>query len=313
MEWNAIKVAHNGNDTYIRAYRGDEFVWEKYKYWSDEPFWVENVNDFDVLFLGDSYYSWMGQKTNNGEYINGKILFSFDKTNWDDLYSFDYQGRITIPPHSKVWFINDSDFDLEHDRTNSYNLFNIVEFGEISGNTNNYAMYNIGGNFHSLIYNWNAKVVNLHNAYAFRMFFMRNRIIDASELVLPATTLTKYCYDEMFKQNYELKQPPKILPALTLAEYCYHEMFEYCYEIENSPILPALYGVKNCYENMFTYCQKIKKITCLLRNQTTVDCTRDWVRYDQRECGSLYIYPGAHWGNDSDSDVPRNWFIRNYC
>lgn len=63
--------------------------------------------------------------------------------------------------------------------------------------------------------------------YAFRYLFYNTNIIDASELELPWTTLSEYCFIRMFYNCYSLIEPP-YLPATTLANYCYTYMFRSC-------------------------------------------------------------------------------------
>lgn len=58
-----------------------------------------------------------------------------------------------------------------------------------------------------------------------RLFFRNNRLVDISELELPATTLADSCYREMFAYCTSLSAVPTLLPATTLADNCYSNMF----------------------------------------------------------------------------------------
>ena len=86
--------------------------------------------------------------------------------------------------------------------------------------------------------------------------FRGSRLIDASNLILPATTLANYCYEGMFSGCANLTTAPK-LPATTLTEYCYEYMFKGCTNLTVAPELPATTLANNCYEYMFAYCENL--------------------------------------------------------
>ena len=73
-------------------------------------------------------------------------------------------------------------------------------------------------------------------------------IVDASELILPATTLSNNCYVEMFKNCTNLQKSPVEFPALVLSNNCYQEMFNGCNKLTTTPILPAPVLVRQCYQ-----------------------------------------------------------------
>jgi hypothetical protein len=78
-------------------------------------------------------------------------------------------------------------------------------------------------------------------------------IVNAKDLVLPATTLTSYCYLQMFQVCTNLITAPQ-LPATTLAYYCYNSMFYGCTSLTTAPQLPATTLGNYCYYNMFYNC-----------------------------------------------------------
>ncbi|MBR5971688.1 MAG: leucine-rich repeat protein [Paludibacteraceae bacterium] len=67
---------------------------------------------------------------------------------------------------------------------------------------------------------------------------------------LPATTLTKGCYLDMFGTCSLLKEAP-VLPATELASACYLSMFNNCNSLEVAPALPSTKLSEHCYEGMF--------------------------------------------------------------
>jgi len=83
-----------------------------------------------------------------------------------------------------------------------------------------------------------------------------NQLIDASNLVLPFTTLTDYAYENMFHLCTELLYTPA-LPATVLAYACYANMFDSCYSLTTAPTLPATIMTQACYSMMFGYCHSL--------------------------------------------------------
>lgn len=82
---------------------------------------------------------------------------------------------------------------------------------------------------------------------------------EAKALVLPATTLVKDCYDNMFSGCTTLTKAPE-LPAQSLAENCYNSMFSNCASLEKTPELPAQTLAENCYNSMFKGCESLKEV-----------------------------------------------------
>ena len=96
---------------------------------------------------------------------------------------------------------------------------------------------------------------------AFKSLFKYNdRIISHPELdlVLPATTLAKNCYDSMFYGCPGLKRAPE-LPAEELANDCYANMFYLCSGLTKAPELPATTLADHCYDSMFHSCSSLTK------------------------------------------------------
>ena len=105
----------------------------------------------------------------------------------------------------------------------------------------------------------------LTGEYAFASLFENNTYLknhSDKELVLPATTLTKGCYYNMFCGCTSLKKAPA-LPATTLADECYACMFYYCTGLTTAPALPATTLTKGCYRSMFFGCTGLTKAPAL--------------------------------------------------
>ena len=116
------------------------------------------------------------------------------------------------------------------------------------------------GNIMSLIQKTGFETVTALTAvHAFRRLFKDNvKLIDASDLLLPATTLTNYCYAYMFYGCANLTAAPKEMPATTVADDCYGCMFQGCTELTTVPVeLPATEMKEYCYSSMFYGCSKL--------------------------------------------------------
>ena len=115
--------------------------------------------------------------------------------------------------------------------------------------------FDVYGNIMSLLYGDNfANQVTLHSARAFSQLFVNaNKLKNAENLILPATNLTEWCYENMFYGCTSLVTVPE-LPATTLANYCYEGMFMRCTSLKTAPTLPATTLADYCYQSMFTNC-----------------------------------------------------------
>ena len=94
--------------------------------------------------------------------------------------------------------------------------------------------------------------------YCFKhMFYNQATIQDASALLMPATTLAIFCYQNMFNGCTSLVNAPKILPAPILVSRCYSSMFSGCASLVNAPALPATTLSTECYASMFLNCTSL--------------------------------------------------------
>lgn len=90
------------------------------------------------------------------------------------------------------------------------------------------------------------------------LFFMCGGLTDASELIMPATDLSEYCYYGLFQECISLTKAP-VLPAQALAEGSYRQLFVNC---------PLTY------------------IKCLATDISATDCLYQWVLGVPSTCGS---------------------------
>lgn len=109
---------------------------------------------------------------------------------------------------------------------------------------------NVGGNVMSLLFNDDFEDKTDLTGYvaAFTGLFMEQPIVNASELILPATTLSMACYGSMFQGCTSLTTAPA-LPATTLADNCYTVMFGNCSNLNNIKMLATDISATECLDN----------------------------------------------------------------
>lgn len=132
-------------------------------------------------------------------------------------------------------------------------------------------------------------------AHLFKQF---TNLIDASNLILPATTLTIYCYYHMFISCTNLVSAP-VLPATTLEGGCYRGMFESCTSLTTAPDLLASTLTQECYYCMFRYCSSLNYIKCMATNiyesNIPQDALYNWVSGLQVTNGTFVKSSSTNW------------------
>lgn len=180
------------------------------------------------------------------------------------------------------------------------------------------AVFDIEGNIMSLIYGDNfVGQTAMTGTYNFCSIFKLSKVVSAENLILPATTLTNYCYRAMFSLCPSLVTPPA-LPATTLAQGCYWYMFEKC-PMTTAPDLLASTLVKECYGNMFTGCNNLNYIKCLATSGlnaasaltgwvTSVASSGTFIKDSSTTTGSTAASTVWTKGNNG---IPTNWLIQD--
>ena len=112
--------------------------------------------------------------------------------------------------------------------------------------------FNVSGNIMSLLYldnfvgqtSFASGTVNNFTS----LFHNADKLISAANLVLPATTMTRLCYGDMFNGCRSLTTAPE-LPATTLATGCYNSMFSGCSSLKYIKMLATDITASNCLTN----------------------------------------------------------------
>lgn len=224
-----------------------------------EPFYIENPNNSNITVTIKKY--------NNNYSPTLTIEYSTDKTTWTTLGNTSTSGLdIAIDGNSKMYFRCDTNY---WSYNSYYNYFTAT------------STFNIGGNIMSLLYgsSFTGEETSLPSGgYSLRCLFQNSvNLIDASRLMLPATTLAQYCYSYMFYGCTSLTTAPETLPATTLTDSCYRGMFQNCSNLTQEPALPATTLQPYCYYRMFYGCSSLNYVKCLATDISASNCTSDWV------------------------------------
>ena len=135
----------------------------------------------------------------------------------------------------------------------------------------------------------------------------------SSEDYANATVLTNnYTFKSMFSDSYNMRNHPYkkiMLPATTLTPYCYESMFANCNSLEEAPDLPAKNGAQYCYQYMFANCYALKSIKCLLKSTRYRSSyfTKDWVPSSSADSGTIFTNSECKDWTNGSSGIRSGW------
>lgn len=290
-----------------------------------EYFTIESLEDNNTISIktngNNSYKPDVYYSTDNGETWNNKVLTSgtntFIEINTTEKIIF----KCVINQWGTAW--------------DKYYYFDANKNFKIYGNIMS-LLY--GDNF---VKNPEFPTSSTHN---FAGLFRTTKIIDASDLILPAIIGTESCYNGMFRGATNLAHGPKELPATTINNDSYSSMFEACINLEEAPIiqatilngsacmlrmfcmnrssmittpkltkgpvLRALTQVTNCYKELFKGNGNLIEVTNLSITRPG-GSTADWL-LNCSTTGTFYQNPESpEWGRQT-SGIPSGWIVKNY-
>ena len=255
------------------------------------------------------------------------ISYSKDKSNWTETVVDNTEQTITIPV---------SNGDNVYLKGVARTWYNDGGGAHIDSNVG----INVSGNIMSLLYADDfkgKKALPEESRYTFvELFSYAAYIINAKNLILPATALNEACYIAMFSGCTSLTTAPE-LPATTLAESCYAYMFARCTSLTTAPELPATTLAKSCYDNMFVGCtslttapelpattlaincyntmffgcKKLNSITMLATDISAADCLHNWVN-DVASTGTFTKAASMTSLPTGASGIPTGWTVVDY-
>ena len=266
-----------GGRNIVKVKLGDVVIWQKTTEPVVEPeyFYIESLTDGNTVTLITNL-----RNTSYSSYLTPTIEYSTDKQNWTTI-TFDWSTydvkNINIPvvlnTGDKMYFRNDTGkFSRAIYDGSSYNTPYITFTTDWQGRVN------VGGDIRTLINYRNIDNTILEDGMFSNLFshtygsnHNTSRIVDASNLILPFTQMTPYCYYSMFDGCTPLVNAPA-LPATTLAYYCYQNMFRDCTSLTSAPELPATTLASSCYQTMFKGCTSLTTAPTLPATTLAPDC-----------------------------------------
>lgn len=250
-EWRQVKsVRRRSGDGYVTYASPAAFI-QEYTY-TNKVFFQDFLPYIEPL----TFEITQGGTINWGlTYGNGStaptghtIYYSKNGGQWTPLTSTAQGVSVTVAAGDTIKFKGDNPTYYCGDSYSSSSSF----YGSTAG-------FKVKGNIMSLIDSANfttAKALDTGYTRTFTEFFEGcTGLTDASRLVLPATSLTEYCYSYMFGNCENLAAAPG-LPATALARSCYNDMFAGT-NITEAPDLPATELAEGCYANMFDACENL--------------------------------------------------------
>ena len=124
-------------------------------------------------------------------------------------------------------------------------------------------------------------------------------------------------YKSMFDSCTNLERGPQLLPATSLGKTCYRNMFYNCAKLENAPVLAATKLAQGCYQRMFYGCAKINYIKMLgkenYRNDAFFSDNTNWLG-GFASTGELWLdsslSPVTNYGSTWNKIVPVGWTVK---
>lgn len=294
MSWEADKVMYR-DVSYDAAYQGDTLLWRK-----------PNVTNYFKI-------EWMSNGTIGFNFTEKNTEYRLNGENWETV------GNIVISAST-------GDIVELRGTENSY------DGNGINDGTAEFKAY---GNIMSLLYGDDHvdKYALKSDRCFYGFFYNCPDLKDASNLLLPSTSLTRYCYAHMFEgtglqDDYMPSLPAtqlnefcysnmfsfcdsllgtKKLPATTLSTGCYSQMFFSCVNLVSAPVLPALTLVNGCYGSMFEQCLRLDWVKCLATDISANNSTSNWL-YGVSQTGTFYKDANTTWPSGS-SGIPNGWTV----
>ena len=320
----------------------------------NEYFYIENkYNGANKIYLKtQTSYS----KPDTGEFAK-TIQYSKDKKTWTTIdlnYEYTVGGSplttvtnltLSLNKGEKVYFRNDNGyfcymgsvgrhshmFSSDENIKVGGNIKSLLNYKDMNGTKLKKGCFNnmfSGAEYLSDAKNLILNDVNLAESCYHSLFENCHSLTNAP--VLPATTLARKCYLQMFKGTAITKAPK--LPATKLAPYCYKNLFENCQSLTSAPALPATTMVEGCYQGMFTSCKhlttaptlpakklatysyrymfsscsKLNSVTSYANDISATECTHWWLD-SVASTGTLHNLGTATYEKNSIDGIPTGW------
>lgn len=254
------KVILNGNIVWptVKPALGPDYT---------EPFYAENTTDQTESVTFYRYDS-------NAPTFD--VYYSLDQGNtWNFCGSTAESFTYRNPAHTKVWFCAETTQWTTQQTTPGISIRDCKK---------------VGGNIMSLLYGRNftgAERTFTGTQYIFSFLFNGNTVLeDASELLLPATTLVRRCYQSMFGGMY---------------------LGGACVSLVKGPTLPDAVRGDNDTRYMFYGCTSLNEVKCFFTTPEPVYGGDEWLNYVS-STGTFYKKAGVTWRTGT-TGIPTGWTV----
>lgn len=274
-------------------------------------------DDMDDLFVDYSReYLMFIVRNNHGNSGNLYLMPNGTRMYYPNIqYSFDKENWTTMNPLTRINVHQSSKVKVYFRGTNTNGIYDTLD-GEgytftWDGTPQSNATIKAAGNMMSVI-NYSAMTTTTSvpdNAFD-GLFSYLEHLVDASDLVLPATTLGEYCYHSMFEGCTDLVYPPDELPDSNLQTYCYDSMFLGCTKLVKSPDILTTSTEPEAYTDMFKNCSNLKYVKCLL-NDSDLDSTTDGWMTGVSNTGTFVKHPNMTGWERGVDGIPVGWRVIN--
>lgn len=193
-----------------------------------------------LCFQGTSSFTFTNANTNT-------LYYSYDQNTWTLLTNSNGTSTIPLSSSNNKVYLKGTNTNFGGSSNTGKSYFTITSDTDCSGNI---MSITDGDDFENAL--------SITSNYAFCKLF--NNCTGLKSLPeLPATTISEYCYRQMFGGCTRLTDISDLeLPATTLARGCYSLMFQDCSGITDASFtLPALRGTINMYSAMFRRCTSL--------------------------------------------------------
>ena len=119
-----------------------------------------------------------------------------------------------------------------------------------------------------------------------------------------------YVFFGLFDSTSVTNAENLIMPATTLTEWCYASMFPRCALLEKAPVLSATTSVNRCYLGMFANCSSLKYVKCLMTDMSAPDATYGWLQ-GVAPNGTFVKAASANWGTCGSDTIPCSWTVQD--
>lgn len=280
---------------------------------------------FDILTDGSIFWA-VSSNTSQAKTIE----YSKNGGAWTSITATDWGTEIPVLSGDVVEFRGDN-----------------VKYGDrLDSKVHNYfsttCQYNLKGNIMSLIDSQNFGSLTQFSSgttsHFDRLFQNNTGLLNAENLILPATNLGQCSYLFMFQGCTNLTKAPKQvgtsattwmftgtynytckgmfsgctslvsapeLPSLTTNYTCYEGMFQGCTSLTTAPELPATVLQSYCYNYMFDGCTNLNYVKCLAQSGfNNTAAIGNWLR-NTSPTGTFVKKAGVTW----PSGIPSGWTV----